>query len=401
VEGEIFVSYSRKDVAIVRELCEGIITAGYQTFFDQELVGGQRWWDTILDHIERCGVFMPVLSEQYLTSAPCRSEADYALALGKEILPVTISQTISNTQFVPAIAEQGWAAYFGRAGDVFKLVRDLNAKPPSPSPPDPLPGRPPVPIAYIVDLSDRINASQEMSGRDQHELFDRIVAYGHQHELADAVGLLTALRQRSDLVVPVAERIDNHLASLRAPDAGVAPPNEPRAPATAVVATTVGGGSSTGDGGRRSPAGATETPVSEPRPGDGHRERRSRRSKWTIPAVLGLLGFIVSLALLVTGVRGDGSGYDCGSVLFRGGDAHYEYLCGHNLDRRLDLSLRVMVPSVAVLVLGVTGVVTTRSRRRTTRSFRAGSDRPTAGQAAGWLTDPTGRRPDSYRDGTA
>ena len=59
---------------------------GYHPFYDEQLTGGQSWWDQLLTQIEQCDAFVPALTQSYVESRPCRAEADYARALGKPIL---------------------------------------------------------------------------------------------------------------------------------------------------------------------------------------------------------------------------------------------------------------------------------------------------------------------------
>jgi len=86
---QIFISYSSKDRETVRELVADLTEMGHTVWFDQRLVGGDAWWQTILDHLRRCDVVVATLSENYLNSHPCQLEYDYAARLGKPIIPVT------------------------------------------------------------------------------------------------------------------------------------------------------------------------------------------------------------------------------------------------------------------------------------------------------------------------
>ena len=48
-----FISYSHLDVAVVEQVERNLESLGWDTFWDRELSGGQRWWDGILDNYRK------------------------------------------------------------------------------------------------------------------------------------------------------------------------------------------------------------------------------------------------------------------------------------------------------------------------------------------------------------
>ena len=84
----VFLSYSRDDARQLAVLAEDIRSLGHQAWLDQELTGGQRWWDHILQEIRECDAFVSAVSTSSMDSRACTAEYEYALALGKPILPV-------------------------------------------------------------------------------------------------------------------------------------------------------------------------------------------------------------------------------------------------------------------------------------------------------------------------
>ena len=44
----IFISYNRKAEAITKALADDFEDLGHTVWFDQEISGGQAWWDQIL-----------------------------------------------------------------------------------------------------------------------------------------------------------------------------------------------------------------------------------------------------------------------------------------------------------------------------------------------------------------
>lgn len=232
----MFISYSRADLAVVAVLCERLEQDGHRLFYDQDLLGGQRWWDALLDEIERRDVFMPVLSDHYIDSEPCRREAGYAAALGKSFLPVASGDGLSSARLVPAIAEANWVRYHPeREGSIALVTAALAALPPSPPLPAPGPGRPDVPISYLVEIQQLVGSRDELSRAQQLDLLDRLLSRASRDSGDDVIGLLRALRERVDVLDGVARQID-HFLGQRTPDMRTAPaPPEPVPPEPVVL----------------------------------------------------------------------------------------------------------------------------------------------------------------------
>src|SRR4051812_23840413 len=87
---KVFISYSRRDEAVVRSLVADLVRAHVDVWLDEELVGGESWWTTIIHEIRDCTVFVFALSDNSLSSKPCRAELEYARALERPILPVQV-----------------------------------------------------------------------------------------------------------------------------------------------------------------------------------------------------------------------------------------------------------------------------------------------------------------------
>ncbi|MCX7111260.1 MAG: toll/interleukin-1 receptor domain-containing protein [Proteobacteria bacterium] len=64
----IFISYNRTSEAIVKTLADDIEALGHNPWFDQELSGGQAWWEQVLKQIRDCDVFILILSPESLDS---------------------------------------------------------------------------------------------------------------------------------------------------------------------------------------------------------------------------------------------------------------------------------------------------------------------------------------------
>ncbi|HZB42003.1 MAG TPA: toll/interleukin-1 receptor domain-containing protein, partial [Ilumatobacter sp.] len=146
---KIFVSYARRDRQAVDFLLQDMRRARHEVWVDEELTGGQAWWDTILATIRGTDVFVLALSPDLLKSRACQAEYQYALACNRTILPVMVAP-VSPQMAPPAIANAQILDYVERTPNAaINLVTALAAAQPSPPPPDPPPSPPPVPMSYM------------------------------------------------------------------------------------------------------------------------------------------------------------------------------------------------------------------------------------------------------------
>jgi hypothetical protein len=142
----IFVSYSRKDVEVVKALAQTAESAKWEIWYDKNLGGGHARWNLVLQNIRAASVFVFAMSDASLRSKPCRLELDYALALGRRILPVQVGDVASlredslagfqMVRYSPDDDRCGIAVLEALA-DAARRVRPLA---------DPLPPEPPIPF---------------------------------------------------------------------------------------------------------------------------------------------------------------------------------------------------------------------------------------------------------------
>lgn len=86
----LFISYKHFDQRVLMELSPLLEEAGYNVWFDKELRGGQDWWNTILENIARCDVFIYLMSQDSIESPFCQAEYKEASRLRKRILPILV-----------------------------------------------------------------------------------------------------------------------------------------------------------------------------------------------------------------------------------------------------------------------------------------------------------------------
>jgi putative spermidine/putrescine transport system substrate-binding protein len=89
---QIFISYSRSDRSFVDDFVPLIhkVYGNDSLWFDDDIHGGANWWDMILSEIDRCVLFIFLISNEALESPYCQAELREAIRLRKQILPIII-----------------------------------------------------------------------------------------------------------------------------------------------------------------------------------------------------------------------------------------------------------------------------------------------------------------------
>jgi serine/threonine kinase PknH len=250
----LFISYSSQDRATVDDLTTALRKAQQQVWFDQELGGGDSWWNKILEQIRTCDVFIVALSNNWLLSKPSQSELRYARDLKRPILPVRIGSV--DSMRVNPLATLQIIDYTNPTVDAgIQLVTAVHALRATPVPlPDPLPEEPPVPFAYITRLGNTLS-EKELSPQQQIQLLVELRSGLEQDgddpsARSDIAQLLRMLRLRHDVTYRTRTEIDNALASIESSET----PDAKAQPAVSTTATQPAGAPSAG-----TPAPATLT----------------------------------------------------------------------------------------------------------------------------------------------
>jgi hypothetical protein len=219
---KIFISYNRHSEAVAKTLADDIEALGHTAWFDQELSGGQIWWNQILTTIRNCDVFVFILDPEALNSTACKREYDYAADLGKPILPVLTSEGVSANLLPPALSQIHFVDYRKQdRGAAFRLARALAALPPPGPLPDPLPPLPEAPISYLGSLTEQVAMTSTLSYEQQSALVVDLKRGLRDPETTDDVRtLLGRLRKRRDLFATVAEEIEELLTNTRKASSG-------------------------------------------------------------------------------------------------------------------------------------------------------------------------------------
>jgi hypothetical protein len=206
----MFVSYSREDQGLVRRLVEDLEALGHTAWFDEELSGGQVWWDEVLNQIRTCDVFVLAVSPATISSTACKREYGYADALGKPVLPVVVTEGVSTNLLPPVLSKIQLVPYRRPdRGEALRLARAVSSLPSARPLPNPLPPPPDVPISYLGQLTEKVESPAGLDFDDQSALLiDLRRGLQDPDTRDDSRTLLERLRKRRDLFAAIAEEID-------------------------------------------------------------------------------------------------------------------------------------------------------------------------------------------------
>jgi hypothetical protein len=205
---QVFISYARRDGPAVNHLHSDLERADHRVWFDQQLEGGQLWWDEVLERIRTCELFVFALSPDSLKSRACRAELAYATELRRPILPVLVGEV--NIELTPdPIGHLHVLNYLERTPEsAINLLMALASTAPATMLPDPLPPSPAPPITDLGPVRERLN-EVNLAYWDQQALLlelQRHIDDVDQHPTLAA--LLEQFRSRPDIVKSVSREVE-------------------------------------------------------------------------------------------------------------------------------------------------------------------------------------------------
>ncbi len=130
LSADIFISYSRKDIAFARLLRSSLESSGLNTWIDWERIPvGEQWWSEISQAIERCNVFMFIISASSIGSSVCKDEINEALKNHKRVIPVLVDNVTPEAvrEFIPELPGLNWVVF--EKDHLFRLGEDAEAAP--------------------------------------------------------------------------------------------------------------------------------------------------------------------------------------------------------------------------------------------------------------------------------
>ena len=92
-EPYIFISYSHKESDIIIPIIERLQADGYRVWYDDGIIPGTEWPETIAQHLNDSSVFICFISPSYVDSFNCKRELDFAVHKRKDFLAVFLEET--------------------------------------------------------------------------------------------------------------------------------------------------------------------------------------------------------------------------------------------------------------------------------------------------------------------
>jgi WD40 repeat protein len=111
---DVFISYSRKDIAFARLIQESLQQSQIDTWIDWERIPvGERWWNEICQAIENANVFMFIISKNSIGSSVCKDEIAHALKNNKRIIPIIVDNLKPEAikEFAPDLPQFNWIIF--------------------------------------------------------------------------------------------------------------------------------------------------------------------------------------------------------------------------------------------------------------------------------------------------
>lgn len=214
----LFLSYSSRDRTDLEGLLSALHRGHEDVWFDDELGGGEVWWQAILERIRGCEVFVFALSNNALQSKPCLTELRYAQELGKPVIPIQIGP-VESLRVTPLAAVEAIDFRTPTVDSGIRLMTAVQDARERVRPlPSPLPDEPPVPFAYLMRLATAV-VEAEISPQEQADLFGQIrTALGEDGDdpatRRDIAQLVQTLRAHPDATDATKTEADHLLAAL-------------------------------------------------------------------------------------------------------------------------------------------------------------------------------------------
>ena len=112
---DIFISYSRKDIAYARLLHKALNENDFETWIDwQDIPPSTEWLQEVYTAIEQASTFIFILSASSVLSEICVKEIEHARKNNKRIIPIVIDD-VEPSKVHPALAAINWI--FSRSKD--------------------------------------------------------------------------------------------------------------------------------------------------------------------------------------------------------------------------------------------------------------------------------------------
>jgi len=211
----IFLSYAHQDRETVETLHDKLTIAHHDVWFDEELRGGQQWWEEILTRISDSDLVIFVASPDSFHSKACGLEVAWASATNRKIMPIEV-RPIDVLDGPDAIQQIQVESFVNPTDDDWiRLTADIAVATRSGELPDPMPAPYPAPVVDLT-AARKIVGQTSISGDEQRSLVAELkVRLPNADETAAVVAVLEQLRSYPDIVESVGDEIDDLLRQYR------------------------------------------------------------------------------------------------------------------------------------------------------------------------------------------
>ena len=97
---DVFISYSRKDIAFARLIQDSLKQSQVDTWIDWERIPiGEKWWSEIREAIQNANVFMFIISKNSIGSSVCKDEINQAIRNNKRVIPIIVDEATHKMLF--------------------------------------------------------------------------------------------------------------------------------------------------------------------------------------------------------------------------------------------------------------------------------------------------------------
>ncbi len=122
---DVFISYSRKDIAFARLIRESLQQSEIDTWIDWERIPiGEKWWTEICGAIQAANTFVFIVSQNSIGSAVCKDEINLALENHKRIIPIVVDDLKPEVirEFIPDLPQFNWIVF--EKDHIFQLAEN-------------------------------------------------------------------------------------------------------------------------------------------------------------------------------------------------------------------------------------------------------------------------------------
>ncbi len=112
---DVFISYSRKDVAFAHILVDALKARNLETWIDwEDIPPSADWLSEIYHAIEAADTFVYIVSHNSKNSEVCSKEVQHAIDNHKRLVPIVIHPEIKSEELLPDIAALNWIFFPAR-----------------------------------------------------------------------------------------------------------------------------------------------------------------------------------------------------------------------------------------------------------------------------------------------